>query len=55
MDLPNARKIMLYQGSTVFVSVLQKSEEYTKLNPMAQLPTLMIDGLTLTQSVSIVK
>jgi len=33
----------------------QKSEEYTKLNPMAQLPTLMIDGLTLTQSLPIME
>ena len=29
----------------------QRSAEYVKLNPMAQVPSLVIDGVTLTQSV----
>ncbi|XP_005106935.1 maleylacetoacetate isomerase [Aplysia californica] len=33
----------------------QHSEEYKKLNPMGQLPTLIIDGLTLTQSLAIME
>ena len=30
----------------------QNTEEYLSLNPMGQVPTLIIDGITFTQSVS---
>ncbi|KAK2152259.1 hypothetical protein LSH36_334g05026 [Paralvinella palmiformis] len=33
----------------------QNMEEYMILNPMAQVPTLIIDGITLTQSVPIIE
>lgn len=33
----------------------QKTEEYSSLNPMKQVPTLLIDGQTLTQSLPIIE
>jgi len=33
----------------------QRSAEYVKLNPMAQVPSLVIDGVTLTQSLPIME
>lgn len=33
----------------------QKGDEYKSLNPMGQVPTLQIDGLTLTQSLPIIE
>lgn len=33
----------------------QLTEEYTALNPMRELPTLLVDGVTLTQSTAIVE
>ncbi|XP_048736686.1 maleylacetoacetate isomerase-like isoform X2 [Ostrea edulis] len=34
---------------------MQRKEEYTALNPMQQVPTLLIDGATLTQSIAIME
>ncbi|XP_064600343.1 maleylacetoacetate isomerase-like [Liolophura sinensis] len=33
----------------------QHKEDYKTMNPMAQVPTLLIDGLTLTQSIAIIE
>jgi len=35
-----------------YVSCVQHTDEYRSLNPSRQVPTLLIDGTTLTQSVS---
>ena len=37
------------------VKGVQRSEEYRKVNPMGQVPALVIDDITLTQSVAIME
>ena len=37
------------------VKGVQRSEEYKKVNPMGQVPALVIDDMTLTQSVAIME
>ena len=37
------------------VKGVQRSEEYRKVNPMGQVPALVIDDMTLTQSVAIME
>ncbi len=36
----------------MYVCFIQRTEDYEKQNPMKQVPSLIIDGVTLTQSVS---
>ena len=41
----------LNQGGGAYFLILQFSDSYKALNPQCEVPTLKIDGLTLTQSV----
>jgi len=51
-----ALKDVKYEYKAVhLVKKEQKSDEYTKMNPMAQVPTLVVDDVTLTQSLPILE
>mmetsp|Transcript_9830 Transcript_9830/g.17287 ORF Transcript_9830/g.17287 Transcript_9830/m.17287 type:complete len:238 (+) Transcript_9830:99-812(+) len=49
------KKIKYTYKAVHLVEGAQLSEEYSKLNAMRQVPTLVIDGLVLTQSVAILE